>query len=124
MRALPLLLLLSSPAFATEPAVAPALGLVPAQAPGHPLVAQSAELLTVDDVLARERAAAQPPATDEFAGYQKQTEFDNTPYRFNMKPGQKLSAAEFDAWMKARGIHIVRAKEEAPAAQEAAMVTQ
>lgn len=48
-------------------------------------------------------------------GYVKQTEFDNTPYRFNMKPGQKLSAEEFDAWMKSRGIRIVPAK---PAAAE------
>ncbi|MCB1555263.1 MAG: hypothetical protein KDJ14_15800 [Xanthomonadales bacterium] len=43
-------------------------------------------------------------------GYVKRTEFDNSPYRFNMKPGQKLSAEEFDAWMASRGIRIVPAK--------------
>jgi hypothetical protein len=55
-------------------------------------------------------------------GYQKQTEFDNSPYRYNMKPGQSLSAADFDAWMKSRGIRIVGAADVAPAAVETAAV--
>jgi hypothetical protein len=59
-------------------------------------------------------------------GYQKRTEFDNTPYRFNMKPGEKLSAEQFDAWMASRGIRIVRAKpaEDQPAATTPAVVGQ
>ena len=72
--------------------------------------------LSVDAVLAREafrRCQQQRLAVG--SGYQKQTEFDNTPYRFNMKPGQKLSAAEFEAWMASRGIRIVRAKAETTA---------
>jgi hypothetical protein len=67
--------------------------------------------LSVDAVLAREAfSRCQQQRLSMGSGYQKQTEFDNTPYRFNMKPGQKLSADEFDAWMASRGIRIVRAK--------------
>lgn len=51
--------------------------------------------------------------------YVKRTEFDNAPYRFNMKPGQKLSAEEFDAWMASRGIRIVPAKSTDAAPQTA-----
>lgn len=69
--------------------------------------------VSVDAVLAREAfSRCQQQSLIAANGYQKRTEFDNTPYRFNMKPGQKLSAAEFDAWMASRGIRIVRAKSE------------
>lgn len=85
--------------------------------PGNPLLLTEAAGVRLDAVLERERLAAlQAQPSDPFAGYKQQTRFDNTPYRFNMKPGQKLSAAEFDAWMQARGIRIVRAKDEAPPA--------
>lgn len=63
--------------------------------------------LTFQQTVAREEARRTSYAQ---AGYQKQTEFDNTPYRFNMKPGEKMSADQFDAWMQSRGIRIVRAK--------------
>lgn len=43
------------------------------------------------------------------AGYQPKTKYDNTPYRFNMEQnGKKMSAEEFDAWMKARGIRVAK----------------
>lgn len=78
--------------------------------------------LGVEALLAREAfARCQQLALVPASGYQKQTEFDNTPYRFNMKPGQKLSADEFEAWMASRGIRIVRAKPE-PAGAEVAPV--
>lgn len=70
--------------------------------------------VSVDAVLAREAfSRCQQQRLIAGNGYQKRTEFDNTPYRFNMKPGQKLSAEEFDAWMASRGIRIVRAKTDA-----------
>ena len=81
------------------------------------------ESMSVDAVLARDAfIRCQKSRLAVATGYQKQTEFDNTPYRFNMKPGQKLSAAEFEAWMASRGIRIVRAKADpnAPAATPAA----
>ncbi|MGY0561626.1 hypothetical protein ACW7G2_13010 [Luteimonas sp. A277] len=38
------------------------------------------------------------------AAYIKQTEFDNTPYRFNMtQGGQRMTADDFDAWLQANG---------------------
>ena len=38
------------------------------------------------------------------AAYKPQTEFDNTPWRFDMSQnGKRMTAEEFDAWMKARG---------------------
>jgi len=63
------------------------------------------------------------------AAYKPQTEFDNTPWRFDMSQnGKRMTAEEFDAWMKARGVRVVKARpapdaaataEAAPAAQPA-----
>ena len=54
------------------------------------------------------------------AAYKPQTEFDNTPWRFDMSQGGKrMTADEFDAWMKARGVRVVKAAA-APAAAEGA----
>jgi len=41
--------------------------------------------------------------------YVKQTEFDNTPYRFNMtQNGRRMTADDFDAWLKANGYSVGR----------------
>jgi hypothetical protein len=55
------------------------------------------------------------------AGYVKKTEFDNTPYRFNMtQNGKRMTADDFDAWLKANGYSAGRrAENSAPAAQPA-----
>ena len=51
--------------------------------------------VSADQVIAREAfERCTRLAQNAGDGYQKRTEFDNTPYRFNMKPGEKLSAAE------------------------------
>lgn len=43
--------------------------------------------------------------------YKPKTEFDNTPWRFNMQQnGKQMTADEFDAWMKARGVRVVKAR--------------
>ena len=86
--------------------------------PASELSPSFARGITLAQVVAREEARRIAVAG---GGYQKQTEFDNTPYRFNMKPGEKMSADQFDAWMQSRGIRIVRAKPE-PAAEAAAPV--
>ena len=53
------------------------------------------------------------------AAYKPQTQYDNTPWRFDMSQGGKrMTADEFDAWMKARGARVVKAA--APAAEGAA----
>jgi len=45
--------------------------------------------------------------------YVKQTEFDNTPYRFNMtQNGQPMTADDFDAWLQANGYNVGRRVEQ------------
>lgn len=78
------------------------------------------EALSVDNVLLRIRqdgcravAKAKPAITDpnDPAVYKPKTEFDNTPWRFNMtQNGKRMTADEFDAWMKARGVRVVGRK--------------
>ena len=58
-------------------------------------------------------ADAEPAAAD----YKPRTEHDNTPWRFNMEQdGKRMSADEFDAWMKARGVRVAKGAPAAPAA--------
>jgi hypothetical protein len=41
--------------------------------------------------------------------YQPKTEFDNTPWRFNMEQdGKRMTADEFTAWMEARGVRVAK----------------
>ena len=59
------------------------------------------------------------------AAYKPRTEFDNTPWRFNMSQnGKNMTADEFSAWMKSRGVRVARGAAPvapaAPAATEAA----
>jgi hypothetical protein len=43
------------------------------------------------------------------AAYKPKTEFDNTPWRFDMSQnGKRMTADEFSAWMKARGVRVAR----------------
>jgi hypothetical protein len=83
------------------------------------------ESQTVDEVLLRRRiegcrnVAFAPPASvadpNDPAAYKPKTEFDNTPWRFDMNQnGRRMTADEFDAWMKARGVRVARGS--APAA--------
>jgi len=65
----------------------------------------------VDRVLSRLRAESCAPSPQTAAGgdgaYVPRTKWDNTPYRFNAGGnGKKFSAAEFSAWMEAKGIHV------------------
>lgn len=78
------------------------------------LASAESESLALDRVLLRQRLAR--CIDDEFAGYVPRTEFDNTPYRFNMDSGKRFTADEFDAWMKRRGIRIAKGKAEPEAA--------
>lgn len=84
------------------------------------------ESQTIDQVLLRMRiescknVATVMPATTAVdpldpATYKPKTEFDNTPWRFNMSQnGKNMTAEEFSAWMKARGVRVARGA--APAA--------
>ncbi len=92
----------------------------PLAAPRTLLSESRDEALAVDVVLTRLRLEACAASANQYAAYKPKTEFDNTPYRFNMEQGKKFSAAEFDAWMKSRGVRIVPAK---PAAAESVPAT-
>jgi hypothetical protein len=76
--------------------------------------------LSVDSVLLRRQLAAcyevanaAPAATgvspDNPAAYKPKTQFDNTPWRFNMSQnGKKMTADEFAAWMESKGVHVAK----------------
>ncbi|WP_411832654.1 hypothetical protein [Pseudoxanthomonas mexicana] len=58
--------------------------------------------------------AAAAAVAGDAAAYKPKTEFDNTPWRFDMNQnGKRMTAEEFDAWMKSRGVRVARG---APAA--------
>ena len=90
------------------------------------------EALSVDNVLLRIRqdgcravANARPTgsvvAPGNPAAYKPKTEFDNTPWRFNMtQNGKRMTADEFDAWMKSRGVRVVGRKDTTAPASEPA----
>jgi hypothetical protein len=78
------------------------------------------EALSVDSVLLRIRldgcvasAYATPAGSvakpDDPAAYKPRTEFDNTPWRFNMSQnGKNMTADEFSEWMKSRGVRVAK----------------
>ena len=71
--------------------------------------AQEQPCLSVDQLIAL--TAAPPPEVANGAGYVPKTSYDNTPWRFNMNQnGRRMTAEEFDAWMKAKGIHVASGK--------------
>ena len=98
-------------------------------APAHQLGAPTGvlaqafdETLAVDNVLLRQRvesclalAKATPattpglPSSSNPAAYKPLTQYDNTPWRFDMSQnGKRMTAEEFDAWMKARGVRVAK----------------
>ena len=59
------------------------------------------------------KAVANP---NDPAGYKPKTQFDNTPYRFNMtQNGKRMTADDFDKWLQANGYSAGK-RQEAPAA--------
>ena len=97
----------------------------PLGAPSGVLAHAYDEAQSVDRVLLRLRvqacqnvAMAMPvPGVanpDDPAAYKPKTEFDNTPWRFDMSQnGKRMTAEEFDAWMKEKGVRVAKG---APAA--------
>lgn len=88
--------------------------------PGSVLAQAYDESQSLDQVLLRIRieacrdVAIVTPAPsvvdpDNPAAYRPRTEFDNTPWRFNMSQnGKNMTADEFSAWMKLRGVRVAR----------------
>ena len=99
--------------------------------PSGVLTSNSSDEQSLDRVLMRLRvescnnvASAMParPAINpnDPAAYKPQTQYDNTPWRFDMSQnGKRMTADEFDAWMKARGVRVVKAAAPAEGAAEA-----
>jgi hypothetical protein len=113
--------LLGTPCLAADcfvPASAPTIAGMSVAAPEmlRPAVADP-YCVNVQDFLARVRA----PATGAAAAYVPLTKDDNTPWRFDMSQnGKRMTAAEFDAWMKAKGIRVATGKPGTAAAPTAA----
>ncbi|WP_242691054.1 hypothetical protein [Lysobacter enzymogenes] len=112
-------------------------------APSHQLGAPTGvlsqaldEALSVDQVLLRMKldactvAKATPastgmPSANDPAAYKPQTQFDNTPWRFDMSQGGKrMTADEFAAWMKAKGVRVAKGAPGAAAAAAPAPVAE
>lgn len=100
-------------------------------APGF-LPAAHDESLAFDRVIARQQydeclaaalaqgqqqtVAAAPASAN---GYVPKTPYDNTPHRFDMEQGGKrMTAADFDAWMQARGYRVSKGPQTAAPAAE------
>lgn len=104
------------PALAAE-LDAPALQL---GAPSGVLAQAFDQSLTADSVLLRMKieacratAMSTKPGTyvpgSDPSTYKPQTAFDNTPWRFDMNQnGKRMTADEFDAWMKSRGVRVAK----------------
>jgi hypothetical protein len=70
------------------------------------------------------RPAPSATASGSQGAYVPKTQHDNTPWRFDMNQnGRRMTAEEFDAWMKAKGIRVATGKPgaSAPAAAPAAV---
>ncbi len=54
------------------------------------------------------------PSAPSSGAYVPKTKDDNTPWRFDMNQnGKRMTAEEFDAWMKAKGINVATGKPKA-----------
>jgi hypothetical protein len=115
-----LLSLAAAPAFAGECLLSPPTAPEPGMSVVAPEMQRKAAVdvlcVSTGDALARIRAP-QAGATDA-NGYVKQTEFDNSPWRFNMsQDGRRMTAEEFEAWMKSKGIHVAKGRPAEAAAE-------
>ena len=96
---------------ATVPAPLPATVPAPEMRHAAP-VASCLEINAVAYVQRlRQPAPVAPAAASSTDGYVQKTQFDNTPWRFDMNQnGRRMTAEEFDAWMKAKGIRVATGK--------------
>lgn len=95
---------------ATTEAIAATAGNADGGVDNQALVKQGYSRLNDSQLVARV-TPPQPSSQGSDKTYQPKTQYDNTPYRFNMSQGGKqMTAEEFDAWMKSRGLHVVKAR--------------
>lgn len=92
-------------------ALSPLPGSVPAPEMFHtaPAPVSCINLQAFTDRL--RQPVAPPPVVPAADAYVPKTAHDNTPWRFDMNQnGRRMTADEFDAWMKAKGIRIATGK--------------
>jgi len=110
-------------AFAVEVhAACGAVALLSASAVVHPALHGSEWMLVHEQIVDRWRRGlawdvCRPVVVTTSAAradsYLKQTEFDNTPFRFNMvQNGRAMTADDFDVWLLANGYGVGRRMEE------------
>lgn len=118
-------------AAATSPCGTPLQAPMPASLPTPemqhtaPALASCVNLISYTQRL-RQPVAAPSPAAAPASGtaYVPKTAHDNSPWRFDMSQnGRRMTTAEFDAWMKAKGIRVATGKPGAQAATPAAAPT-
>ena len=96
--------------------------LVPAgakSAEGMSTVAPEMAVAPVNDLFCvpADQAIARLRTPAASGAYVPLTKDDNTPWRFDMSQnGKRMTAVEFDAWMKAKGIRVATGKPAAAAA--------
>lgn len=103
---------MAAPAPVAPAGVAPGSSAAPGVAPPGTLLPGTVPPGTVPPGAVPPGAAAPDavaPGTTAPAAYVPKTEFDNTPHRFNMtQDGKRMSANDFDAWMRAKGYRVAR----------------
>jgi hypothetical protein len=115
------LLLAASPAFAADCFLAPADAAVAAMSVVAPEMQRATppdpSCVSAADALARIRAMAALAAASAPGAYVPLTKDDNSPWRFDMSQnGRRMTAEEFDAWMKAKGIRVAKGRQDVPVA--------
>src|SRR5690606_39736700 len=94
-----------------------------ATAPAVPGVVPAADAMPAAPVAEGMVASTMPAATPapeviDAATYKPRTEFDNTPWRFNMNQnGERMTADAFAAWMEAKGVRVAKGRAPVAAAE-------
>jgi hypothetical protein len=109
---LPCAALAQTAAPATTPCGGATLAPMPTSVPVPEMARVQAPVSSCINLLSYTERVRRPAAgTVDAAGYVPKTEHDNTPWRFNMEQnGRRMTADEFDAWMKAKGIRVARGR--------------
>jgi len=101
----------SSPCGAPLPMPMPASVPTPEMLHGAPSLATCVNLLSYIERLRQPAAAPATAAPASGTAYVPKTQHDNSPWRFDMNQnGRRMTSAEFDAWMKAKGIRVATGK--------------
>ncbi|MBP6596848.1 MAG: hypothetical protein KA187_09175 [Arenimonas sp.] len=101
---------------ATARCGAPLLAPMPATVPAPEMLSPAIAAIPCVNLAAftarmRQPAAPSAAAPAAAGAYVPKTQFDNTPWRFDMNQnGRRMTADEFDAWMKAKGIRVATGK--------------